>query len=75
MLIEAEYRIMIFKLIALIPTVLFLLFISAFGLFALGIGLFLNGRILMKKESRRFANSLTLNVNEIVSVSGGKKAS
>lgn len=51
--------IMIFKLIALIPTVLFLLFISAFGLFALGIGLFLNGRILMKKESRRFANSLT----------------
>ncbi|WP_144461294.1 YdcF family protein [Siminovitchia fortis] len=51
--------IMIFKLIALIPTVLFLLFISAFGLFALGVGLFLNGRILMKKESRRFANSLT----------------
>ncbi|GIN39263.1 MULTISPECIES: YdcF family protein [Heyndrickxia] len=53
-------EIMIFKLIALIPTVLFLLFISAFGLFALGVGLFLNGRILMKKESRRFSNSLTL---------------
>ncbi|MBW8351734.1 YdcF family protein [Bacillus sp. IITD106] len=52
--------IMIFKLIALIPTVLFLLFISTFGLFVLSIGLFINGRILMKKESRRFSNSLTL---------------
>lgn len=51
--------IMIFKLIALIPTMIFLLFISVFGLAALAIGLFLNGRVLMKKESRRLANSLT----------------
>ncbi|GLY12467.1 YdcF family protein [Pseudobacillus badius] len=49
----------IFMIIAIIPFV-FLLFISTFGLFALSIGLFLNGRILMKKESRRFSNSLTL---------------
>ncbi|RJS62375.1 YdcF family protein [Bacillus sp. PK3_68] len=49
----------IFMIIAIIPLV-FLLFISTFGLFALSIGLFLNGRILMKKESRRFSNSLTL---------------
>ncbi len=51
--------IMIFKLIALIPTMIFLLFISVFGLTALAIGLFLNGRVLIKKESRRLANSLT----------------
>ncbi|MGN7402893.1 YdcF family protein [Cytobacillus praedii] len=52
--------IMIFRLFALIPLSAFLLFISTFGLFTLGIGLFLNGRILMRKESRRFSNSLTL---------------
>ncbi len=46
-------------IIALIPMV-FLFFISTFGLFALGIGLFLNGRTLLKKESRRFSNSLAL---------------
>src|SRR5690606_22864065 len=44
---------------ALIPTMIFLLFISVFGLTALAIGLFLNGRVLIKKESRRLANSLT----------------
>lgn len=51
--------ILIFKLIALIPIVLFALFISAFGLLTLAIGLFLNGRVLMKKESRSLANSLS----------------
>lgn len=40
----------IFMIIAIIPLV-FLLFISTFGLFALSIGLFLNGRILMKKKA------------------------
>ncbi|AMX01090.1 YdcF family protein [Rummeliibacillus stabekisii] len=51
--------ILVLRLFALVPTVLFFLLISVFGLLALAIGLFLNGRILMKKESRSLANSLT----------------
>lgn len=50
----------ILRLIAIIPLVLWLILISTFGLLVLALGLFLNGRILMKKESRRLANSLTL---------------
>lgn len=49
----------ILRFIAIVPLVI-LAFILTFGLFALCIGLFLNARILMKRESRRFANSLTL---------------
>ncbi|EPY7703356.1 MULTISPECIES: YdcF family protein [Bacillus cereus group] len=44
--------------IALIPTAV-VLFMLSFGLVALILGLFLNAKILMSKESRRFANSLT----------------
>ncbi|WP_144264312.1 YdcF family protein [Edaphobacillus lindanitolerans] len=51
--------IMILRIVAVIPIGIFILGISVFGLFALAIGLFLNGRIMMKKESRRLANSLT----------------
>jgi len=51
--------IMVFRIIAIIPLV-FLFSISTFGLFAIGVGLFLNGRLLLKKESRRFSNSLAL---------------
>lgn len=46
-------------MIAIIPffTILFML---TFGLFALMIGMFLNAKILMRKEGRRFSNCLTL---------------
>ncbi|MCM3456909.1 YdcF family protein [Heyndrickxia oleronia] len=37
-----------------------LLFIATFGFFALSVALFLNARVLMKKEGRRFSNALTL---------------
>lgn len=50
----------VFRVIAIIPLILWLILISTFGLVVLALGLFLNGRILMKKESRRLANSLTL---------------
>lgn len=52
--------IIILKIITIVPMVILFLSISTFGLFALCVGLFFNARILMKKESRRFANSLTL---------------
>ncbi|UNK21364.1 YdcF family protein [Paenibacillus sp. N3/727] len=48
----------ILRLIAIAPFFIFL-FISTFGLFALTVGLFLNAKILMKKEGRRFSNCLT----------------
>ncbi|MDR0167924.1 YdcF family protein [Bacillus paranthracis] len=44
--------------IALIPAVI-VFFMLNFGVVALIVGLFLNAKILMSKESRRFANSLT----------------
>lgn len=44
--------------IALVPAAV-VLFMLSFGLVALILGLFLNAKILMSKESRRFANSLT----------------
>ena len=44
--------------IALIPAAV-VFFMLSFGLVALILGLFLNAKILMSKESRRFANSLT----------------
>ncbi|CAM4163168.1 membrane protein [Bacillus manliponensis] len=47
-----------FMMLALIPIVLLLLLLT-FGLFALMVSLFLNARILMRREGRRFANSLT----------------
>ncbi|MEY9978436.1 YdcF family protein [Lysinibacillus sp. RC79] len=46
-------------LIALIPAIA-VVFMLNFGLIALIVGLFLNAKILMRKESRRFSNSLTL---------------
>ncbi|CUB15612.1 hypothetical protein BN2127_JRS1_05446 [Bacillus cereus] len=46
-------------LISIIPAAV-VLFMLSFGLVALILGLFLNAKILMDKESRRFANSLTL---------------
>ncbi|WP_459503573.1 YdcF family protein [Bacillus sp. C1] len=49
----------IWRIIALIPIVIIGL-ISIFGAFTLMVGLFLNARVLMKKEGRRFSNSLTL---------------
>ncbi|ENQ3107142.1 YdcF family protein [Bacillus cereus] len=49
----------ILNIIAVIP--LFIIaFMLTFGIFALMIGLFLNARILMRKEGRRFSNCLTL---------------
>lgn len=49
----------IFQIIATIP--LFIIgFMLTFGIFALMIGLFLNARVLMRKEGRRFSNCLTL---------------
>lgn len=47
------------RMIALIP-ILLVLFMATFGLFTLMVGLFLNARILMKREGRRFSNALTL---------------
>lgn len=49
----------IWRIIALIPLVIIGLILT-FGAFALMIGLFLNARVLRKKEGRRFSNSLTL---------------
>lgn len=40
--------------------VIIVVFMLTFGLFALMIGMFLNARILMRKEGRRFSNYLTL---------------
>ncbi|MED2979429.1 YdcF family protein [Bacillus swezeyi] len=48
-----------FKLFVIIPLLIFF-FILTFGLFALCIGLFLNARILIKREGRRLSNCLTL---------------
>ena len=47
------------KLIVIIPMIA-LFFIIPFGIVALMFGLFLNARVLMKREGRSFANSLTL---------------
>ncbi|QEL82790.1 YdcF family protein (plasmid) [Bacillus sp. JAS24-2] len=52
--------IIIFKIVVILPLLIVLLFISAFGIITLCSGLFLNARILMKKEGRRFSNCLTL---------------
>lgn len=52
--------IVIFRVMILIPLFIVLLFLSTFGILALCVGLFLNARILMKKEGRRFSNCLTL---------------
>ncbi|HHT7189384.1 YdcF family protein [Bacillus cereus group sp. Bc222] len=49
----------IWRIIALIPIVIIML-MSIFGAFVLMVLLFLNARVLMKKEGRRFSNSLTL---------------
>lgn len=49
----------IFRIIAAIPLFIIGLMLT-FGVFALMIGLFLNARILMQKEGRRFSNCLTL---------------
>ncbi|TKI29107.1 YdcF family protein [Bacillus cereus] len=49
----------IWRIIALVPLVIIGLMIT-FGVFFLMIGLFLNARVLRKKEGRRFSNSLTL---------------
>lgn len=48
-----------FRIVAILPFFI-LLFISTFGLLALIVGLFLNAKILIKKEGRRFSNCLTL---------------
>ncbi|WP_242217967.1 YdcF family protein [Bacillus cereus group sp. BfR-BA-01380] len=49
----------ILRMIAIIP--LFIIaFMLTFGIFALMIGLFLNARILIRKEGRRLSNCLTL---------------
>ncbi|WP_433595240.1 ElyC/SanA/YdcF family protein [Lysinibacillus xylanilyticus] len=53
------------KLLVIIPLVA-LFFIIPFGIVALMFGLFLNARILMKREGRRLANSLTLIVAIII---------
>ncbi|PES71913.1 hypothetical protein CN507_07480 [Bacillus cereus] len=47
------------RIIALIPIVIIMLMLI-FGAFVLMVLLFLNARVLMKKEGRRFSNSLTL---------------
>ncbi|MDM5190471.1 YdcF family protein [Bacillus sp. DX4.1] len=49
----------IFRVIAIIPFIIIFLILT-FGVFALMVGLFLNARILMRKEGRRFSNCLTL---------------
>ena len=49
----------IFRIIAIIPFLIIFLMLT-FGIFALMIGLFLNARILMRKEGRRLSNCLTL---------------
>ncbi|PFN04485.1 MULTISPECIES: YdcF family protein [Bacillus cereus group] len=49
----------IFKIMAIIPFIIIFLMLT-FGVFALMIGLFLNARILMRKEGRRLSNCLTL---------------
>ena len=46
------------RMIALIP-ILIVIFMATFGLFALMVSLFLNARILMRREGRRFSNALT----------------
>ncbi|TWN05719.1 hypothetical protein CHCC14559_2670 [Bacillus licheniformis] len=48
-----------FILFVIVPLLIFF-FILTFGLFALMIGLFLNARILIKREGRRLSNCLTL---------------
>ncbi|MFP7489027.1 YdcF family protein [Bacillus paralicheniformis] len=48
-----------FRLFVIVPLLIFF-FILTFGLFALMIGLFLNARILIKREGRRLSNCLTL---------------
>lgn len=55
----------IIKLLVIIPLIA-LFFIIPFGIVALMFGLFLNARILMKREGRRLANSLTLIVAIII---------
>lgn len=45
-------------LIVLVPAII-IIFMLNFGIFFLIVGLFLNAKILMKKESRRFSNRLT----------------
>ncbi|RAN86500.1 hypothetical protein B5P41_28820 [Bacillus sp. SRB_28] len=49
----------VWRIIVLIPLMIIVLMLT-FGAFALMVGLFLNARVLMKKEGRRFSNSLTL---------------
>ncbi|MDZ5605687.1 YdcF family protein [Bacillus pseudomycoides] len=49
----------ILRIIAIIPFIIIFLILT-FGIFALMIGLFLNARILMRKEGRRLSNCLTL---------------
>lgn len=46
-----------FRLFVIVPLLIFF-FILTFGLFALMIGLFLNARILIKREGRRLSNCL-----------------
>lgn len=53
------------KLLVIIPLIA-LFFLIPFGIVALMFGLFLNARILMKREGRRLANSLTLIVAIII---------
>lgn len=53
------------KLLVIIPLIA-LFFLIPFGIIALMFGLFLNARILMKREGRRLANSLTLIVAIII---------
>lgn len=54
---KASYEILYF--IVIIPLIVIILTIP-FGIFALIFGLFLNAKILMRKEGRRFTTSLTL---------------
>ncbi|MGN4865216.1 YdcF family protein [Bacillus cereus group sp. MYBK132-2] len=49
----------ILRIISIIPFIIIFLMLT-FGVFALMIGLFLNARILMRKEGRRLSNCLTL---------------
>lgn len=54
-------------LMTIIPAII-VLFMLNFGVFALIIGLFLNAKTLMNKESRRFSNSLTFILGICLSV-------
>jgi len=54
-----QSNLLIFGIFAFVA-LLFVFFISSFGLLALSIGLFLNAKILLKKEGRKFSNCLTL---------------